>query len=168
MRTNYENLSTFEICAVWVAAIGLVLIGLQIYITLPAHSQAQVSDVFQMFDMHESFTHLVTATGFALGGMQSFYDDFDVAFTQLFSYPDSVGTTTMKLASAIGNYSDSFAQTYAYNNQQLNKNNLGAVLGAYITNQQTQVMAPVIKATPKYFNKQYYYHAPGMVEKIIR
>lgn len=132
--------------------------------SLPVRTQTQVSKALEIFDLRQNVAQTSSQLGLAYGSFQTFYDDFDVAFTQIFSYPDSVGTTTIRLADAIGNYADSVGVSYARANTAPQAD-LGQVLGAFISTHETQaVVNQVQTTTPKYFQKEYYYHAPSILK----
>ena len=179
VKTNYQNLSAFEMSAVVVAAIGLVLVGLQIFVTLPADKQMQVAAAFQILDVHNSvagaYSGVAGTYALATDTMQNFYEQFDIAFVQTFSYPDTIGYQTQRIATAVANYSDSVAVSYR-NTSNAENQNLGQVLGALIVNQQTEAPVSTVAQTPQSqapnfikpnFYKQYYYHAPQMVGKLL-
>jgi hypothetical protein len=169
MKTNYNNLSLFESCAIFMAALGMLLIGIQIYLILPGENQIQVAGAFNLLDVHESFAQAQVTTQFVTGTMDDFYKQFDIAFTELFSFPDTVGTPVIKFADAIGNYSDSVGTGYAQNNLRPSEG-LGEILGAYMTAQNIQPVEPAgsLYVKSQQINKKYYYHAPTMVQKLIK
>jgi hypothetical protein len=171
MKTNYNNLTSFEACIILIAVVGVALIGVQIYVSLSRTQQVAITDAFSMFDMHQEFAKISDNTQFTLGVMQSFYDQFDVAFVQTFSYPDLVGTPVMKFTASFENYSQSVALGYKQNNIS-NDENVGQVLGAFTIGNDSTVQATQTLSTGAIENaitsKQYYYHAPGLVQQLLK
>ena len=120
MKTNYSNLTSFEAATVFVAVVGLGLVGMEIYYTVPTQIQTAVGESATLFDMHEQIRIALDTTentaDILLGTTQEFYDQFAVAFAQTFSYPETVGVPTIHFATAVSNYSKSVAQDYVRNN----------------------------------------------------
>jgi hypothetical protein len=167
MKTNYNNLTFFEMCAVFAVVVGVGLICFEIYTALPQNEKAQVSGAFVMFDMHEDFAQ--SAIGFQSMAffMQNYYDQFDLAFTQTFSFPDEIGTPVLKFASALDSYSQSVTYAYQQNNVG-NSANVGQVLGAMFVKETHSVLVSDPTPSPQHFHKQYYYHEPTMVQKLLK
>src|SRR3954468_1254836 len=112
MKTNYHNLSGFEASVVFVAVLGLGLIGWEIYATLPTPTQTAVTESLAIFDVRTPMNKLAGAIDTVLDITQDNFDAFEVAFTQTFSYPDQVGEPVIHLAQSFGNYTDSLAVNF--------------------------------------------------------
>ncbi|MBX4204884.1 MAG: hypothetical protein KW788_01690 [Candidatus Doudnabacteria bacterium] len=167
MKTNYNNLTAFEACAIFIATIGLVLIGFEIYITLPTHQKTAVSDAFGMFDMHEHVAKVTDKVQFAYMVGEDFYNQFDLAFTQVFSYPDQVGVPVLKFANSLDTYSQSVAYGYRVNNVD-QESKTGQILGAFFDKDAAFESRDQAAARQTYkIYKQYYYHAPSVVKQLI-
>lgn len=164
MKTNYNNLTKFEICAIFVAALGITFIGWSAYISMSPESQVKVVDAMSILDMHEQFISSANTAVLAYGATQNFYNEFYLAFAQTLSFPERVGMPLIHLASGLDDLSQILGSNYAQNSST--HTSAGEVLGSFLIHYTGNVTA--ISATagareslkPK---KQYYYHAPNFV-----
>lgn len=171
MKTNYNNLTPFEVCIVIAAVIGLALIGVEVYVSMPSHQQKAMTAAFSMFDMHEEFVSVANTYTFATGTMQEFYRQFDIAFNQTFSFPEEIGEPVLKFAKTVNDYSSFVAANYQKNlaiSQTYNSVNPGEILGAvFKPHAQGTVSSATIHETRSVY-KEYYYHAPSVVQKLFK
>jgi hypothetical protein len=171
VKTNYNNLSLFESCAIVIAAVGLALIGLEIFVTLPSDSQEKyAAAVRDTFDMHDNYYQVANNVEFVFGTVDAYYNEFYLASTQVLSFPDEIGTPILKFADDFGNYMSSVADNYTENNiAYAEHNNAGKVLGAMLSidkpNEPVSQAAPVPKINK--IPKAYYYHAPELVDQFL-
>jgi hypothetical protein len=166
VKTNYNNLSFFEMCAVVAVVVGVALICFEIFAALPQNQKLAVSDAFAMFDMHEELATSAATIESVHFAVQNYYDQFNIAFVQTFSYPEQIGTPVLKLADALDSYSQNVSYAYVQNNVN-NAPNMGQVLGAMFVKESSDAPAAVsLPSLP--IHKQYYYHAPSVVQKLLK
>jgi hypothetical protein len=164
MKTNYQNLSLFEGLSVIVAVIGVALIGFEVYASCSSSVQSEIASAFSIFDIHEQTSATISNIQFVMATTQAFYDEFDLAFQQTFSYPDQIGEPILHFASAVGTYADSIAGNYSQSSIAMN-NRAGEVLGVSFSSDVTADISveqyiPVKKSTENH----YHYLAPSFVK----
>jgi hypothetical protein len=103
MTTDYKNLSRFEIAAVSMIAIGVVLVGAQVFMSLPDTAQAKITGAFQVLEMsgatQEVWEVEMAANEIVFNGMEDFYKELYVA----------IGEMAMPMAENISKTADNFA-----------------------------------------------------------
>lgn len=138
MKTDYGKLNHFDVLAVLLVAVGLVIVGIEIFVGLPQAYKQELSLSLNVFDMHEQIADQADLTRSLVLSANEFYDETYVAFAEVWGYPEFVGDWSDRLDRsfvAIGGYADGMAGEYVasnvdYYNSQGDEN--GAVLGAAI------------------------------------
>lgn len=163
MKTNYQNLTGFEAAAVFVAIIGIGLIGFEVYVTLPQRTQIEVVAAFEIFDVREPVAKTVSAVDTVLAITEENFKQFELAFIQTFSFPEEIGEPLIAFGDSFANYSEAIAANYMRNNFEF-QSDAGRVAGASIT-------APV--EMPKPIETElsdvipYKYETPSLIKKFI-
>ena len=115
MRTNYQNLNSFEMSAIILAAAGLGLISTMIFSALPAQQQNHFIAALSVFDIHTQADAQVQAATKIFAAEENFMNDFYVSFTQIASLPDSVmevPSTVAQTYQLFLSYADGVASDY--------------------------------------------------------
>jgi hypothetical protein len=141
MKTNYQNLTAFETAAIGMVVLGLGLISFQLFCAMPDQKQDTVVSALQVLDMRETWQVQVEVTEAVFGGMESFHQEFYVAFGEvmvpvvkqahgtMLAYASVLSSTV----SAFGEYSDILAQSYQNNYKPgVEAVSGGKILGAYL------------------------------------
>ena len=164
MKTNYNNLTKFEACIVFVAVVGIALIGLEFYAGLSAQTRTQVAAAFEVFDLHSQFNQVSSMAETTIAVTNDFYNQFDIAFTQVFSFPDAIGTPLIQVADSFGSYAEAVASNY-HSSYVAQTQMQGRVLGASLISQQAESVVQQTQSTAV-ARKHYDYLAPSFVPSL--
>jgi hypothetical protein len=140
MQTDYKNLNGFEVAAIFVAVIGVSLIGVQFYLALPSDVQVSVVAAVEVFNLNEQWQVQQEVNEFVFGGIEAFYDEFYIALADI---AEPVIDQTVNLARdyrnaayAVASYADYMSASYETNYYGFAQNNDssmgGRVMGAFI------------------------------------
>jgi hypothetical protein len=101
MQSYYKKLTAFEGALVVMIVLGVALIGLEIFVSLPARTQVAFTDAVQIFDMHDSVVEQAELLGQIPDSMIQVYQQFDLAFVQ-----------TMALGDQFNQFADLYETTF--------------------------------------------------------
>lgn len=87
MRTDYQNLNSFEVSAVVLATAGLGLIATIVFSGLPLRQQELAISSLSMFDIHDQAIAQARAVNRIFAGERKLLDTFYMAFTEEMSLP---------------------------------------------------------------------------------
>lgn len=141
MTTDYKNLSRFEVAAVSMIAIGIALVGFQVFISLPDTAQAKIVDAMQVFEMSDAAQEVwaveVAVDDFVFDGVEDFYEGMFVAIGEV-AMPvaddfSKTGNNFAAVARAFSSVSDNIALNYQdnYVESGVETDMGGRVMGAY-------------------------------------
>lgn len=115
MKTDYGKLNRFDVFAVILVAIGIAIIGTELFLGLPHAHRKSLTDAVRMFDIHEQFESHVAFYGSVLDGMDRVYQETYVAFGETWSFPEATSDWSSRVGramSALGSLSDQLAGNY--------------------------------------------------------
>jgi hypothetical protein len=151
VKTNYDNLTSFEAATVFVAIIGIGLVGFEFYVAMPNNLQSNLSEAVSILDIHEEATSLaysaLSNAGIVFDITEEVSSQFALAFSQTFSYPEAVGIPTEKFALALEEYSSYVGENYEMNNAIALKTPSTIIANAFSSQDVPQVL--VFEYTPK-------------------
>jgi hypothetical protein len=126
MKTNYQNINSFEVAIVGMITAGFILVGIILFSTLTPRTQANVASSLNMFDIHERVADTISSTtdeiGFMMDIPNQFYNQFYIAFTQTatlpsetFEIPAQIATELSRdVSAAINNLGVQVAEGYSH------------------------------------------------------
>lgn len=139
MSTDYAKLNRFDVLAVVLVFIGLVIVGCEIFIALPQQQKLELSQAVMIMDLHEQAAQQVEIAIAVLDSVDKFYSETYIAFGEVWDFPGFIGDwadRTNRTIASIGSVSDAVATGYARSNvaywQEAPEN--GMVLGTSIQN----------------------------------
>src|SRR3989338_2591503 len=88
MKTDYQKLNNFESATIAAIVIGLILIGVMAFGSLPADEQMQAADTFRILDLHDDWQEPVETIAFMFDTSGKFLDEFYVAFFEVAAVAD--------------------------------------------------------------------------------
>jgi hypothetical protein len=142
MTTDYKNLNLFEIAAVSMIAVGIALVGFQVFMSLPQTAQTKVASALQVFEMsgaaQEVWSIESAANNIVLNRMEDFYDGLFVAIGEV-AMPvaddvSEIAGNVSRIAHAFSGISDNIALNYQnnYATPGVEAGMGGKVMGAYV------------------------------------
>lgn len=141
MTTDYKNLSLFEAASIAMIAIGIALVGFQVFLSLPDSTQAKITGSFQVLEMstaaQDIWGTVDLVNDVAFGGMEEFMEEFYIAMGEVaVPVADNVEQSAnnfIALVNAVAVASDSIALDYQNNYAALGveAGMGGRVMGAY-------------------------------------
>jgi hypothetical protein len=136
-----QDVDLFDGSTVALAAVGIVLIAVEIFACLPSDTQTLISSSASMLDMHEEWAQTVSIALNFLDVSKEFENQFYLAFVDIASIPPEsiqLPPVMVNAYNAFLAYADTFAAGYgdygtdvAY---QINNMETGRVLGTMIEN----------------------------------
>jgi len=156
MKTNFQNINTFEACTIFMIVVGVALIGAVFYDSLNDSQQSKLNYAVSFLDVHEQAAQESEAVAFIFNVPNEFFNQFNIAFIQTMSFPDnvaqaldtaqeiatSVEKSVQTIADVVGNYSDQVAFDYTAVNKA-NSDYQGKVLGAFLEVAPTPEVQPI-------------------------
>lgn len=120
MKTDYNNLKLTDTLAVFIAAVGIVIVGVLGFQSLPSEHQTRVAHAVEILDMQEQIDQQAQALAFLLfEAPDDFFKEFYVAFGQVASIPyETIVTwqeTGKQIQTAIYDLSDTVGVAYQKN-----------------------------------------------------
>lgn len=141
MTTDYKNLSLFEIAAVSMIAVGIALVGFQVFISLPDTAQAKVTSALQVLEMNEPAGEVwqiqTGVNDLVFHGTETIYNEVLVAIGEIASpVADDIVQTQENfalIARSLNRISDNIALNYQnnYASSGVETGMGGKVMGAY-------------------------------------
>jgi hypothetical protein len=136
MKTDYQKVNLFDASAVFVAAFGLLLVGLFVFLSFPESQQKNVISALAVLDIGDAMARQEETLLAVLETTDNVNNAFYVAFTDLATLPDTltVWTDGARVAwEKFGEFSEnvvgnSYRQAYVF---QINSQR-GEILGAFI------------------------------------
>ncbi|MBX4188331.1 MAG: hypothetical protein KW793_04335 [Candidatus Doudnabacteria bacterium] len=139
----------FEGAAVVMIAVGIGLISMQLFLSLPENKQSKVASSFDVFEMSDAIASVweveSTVNEYVFNGVEDFYKEFHVAFSDVMPSPDaeikSIASTLKDVSVAYFEISDSLvhmSETLASNYENnyavtgVEASVGGKIMGAYI------------------------------------
>ncbi|MBX4186857.1 MAG: hypothetical protein KW802_01175 [Candidatus Doudnabacteria bacterium] len=188
MKTDYQNIKTFDVAVVGMITAGFIIIGVLVFSSLTPRQQVAWSQSVEILDIHQEFGQTVaetkTVSEFVYNIPQEFYNQFYIAFTQVATLPEEVIDTPISVGQellrnvkvAFNNLSDQVAVGYtAQNNLLAQKSELavlpydGKVMGAMIEVSDKLSTIAVTDTSPHgTLNMHYDYAVPSLPEVIKR
>lgn len=153
MTTDYKNLKSTEVLAVAMIAVGVALIGFQIFLALPEQSQSQVVASFQVLEISDAIAEAwqveVKANDLVFNGVEDFYDEFYVAFMDMVVEPiahhlEQTAYAYNSFYEGVVTVSEQFAGNYGYSQPGVEADRGGKVLGEYFETLEPQLVGAKI------------------------
>jgi len=139
MKTDYKKLTWHDTCVVIMITLGVVLVGFELFVSVPETAQQRVVEGFEILDMHEEIALNFNRLDFVLSVSQTYMEEFNLAFTELLVIPQEDLEFPNKVASAFENFlqfTETVAAAYQINNNIQNTSlslaPVGQVLGASV------------------------------------
>ncbi len=85
MQTKFTNLKPFEAGIIGMIALGLVIIGMEIFISLQKTTQANVAYGVQVLDISNYMSEQTTQVGDIVANMNLVLEQFNLAFVEMFA-----------------------------------------------------------------------------------
>jgi hypothetical protein len=141
MKTDYKNLSLFEIAAVSMIAVGIALVGFQVFISLPDTAQAKVTSALQVLEMstpaQEVWQIQTSANDLVAQGTARIYSEVLIAIGEI-AMPvtkdlEKIQENFALVARTLNGISDNIALNYQnnYASSGVETGMGGKVMGAY-------------------------------------
>ncbi len=89
MKTDYQNLNLFEGLAVFFAAVGVGLIGMIMFMSLPLQHQNNFKQAVAVLDIHEQARSEIKTLALSIGLYEDFLDKFYVASTEVLALKEN-------------------------------------------------------------------------------
>lgn len=132
MHTNFEKMSHFDTAVVAMIFLGLILIVVQIYISLPSKVQIAVFESVEVLDVGDTWKRPVEYGSFLFSSTRQFLDEFYIAFAEVMQVKLEVPQPIIVAYHAMQNWSDRLAYNYQTIVITQKKVDTGEVLGSYI------------------------------------
>lgn len=128
----------FESAATVMIAAGLLLIGFQFFVAAPENVQDKITSAFNVLDMNDAWDIQMEVSKTVFGGVEEFYEQFYIAYTELIIIPqltvptyitDAFQNASEWLALVSDNIASSHNSKFA--SAGVEASNGGRVLGEY-------------------------------------
>lgn len=142
MTTDYKNMNFFETAAVGMIAVGIALIGFQVFIALPSQAQSKVVSAIQVLEMSEPLQEVwsvqVVVNDYVFNGVEDFYEELYIAVGEIaLPVADEIEQTAnvyARVAHSFAEFSDTLALNYNNNyvTSGVETSMGGRVMGSFI------------------------------------
>src|SRR3989344_1231080 len=89
MKTDYQNLNSFESSLVAFIAVGVALVGTIIFSGLSFKQQDNILAAINVLDIHGQASESVAIISSIIDTEEEYYNQFYIAFTQTLSMPET-------------------------------------------------------------------------------
>lgn len=133
MKTDFNNLKTFDSLLVGMIFLGVVLILVQFYLALPQEGKADLFAAASILDARQAWESQMAVNEFLFEGTDEFLQEFSLAFRDLLQTNSEVKTAFASAWASFAGFSDTVAGAYKNNKSAGSTVDAGGrVLGSYI------------------------------------
>ena len=132
MKTNFKELNFHDIAVISMIALGVCLLGAELFVSLPEKGQGNIVSALEVFNISETLPNDLEKAGIAVAAPQKIMDKLYISLAELIAVPQQDVLAVQKIIASYFTFAEQTAVAYQNLYTASDTGNEGRVLGASI------------------------------------